>query len=144
MIFGVIMIIAELRWVTLLKYVYFLQHYVGLGLFYIFVGGLILGDSWWMILVAVVLLAVGIVYLLLGCACRRMVTKPVIPRQPATSGGMMESDDARWEQSLSRGGVGRTRMMGRRGAGRLRTGATRQRMGEGGRRLLEEGLGAGD
>ena len=35
-----------------------------------------------------------------------MVTKPVIPRQPATSGGMMESDDARWEQSLSRGGGG--------------------------------------
>ena len=99
------MIIAELRWVTLLKYVYFLQHYVGLGLFYIFVGGLILGDSWWMILVAIVLLAVGIVYLLLGCACRRMVTKPIIPRQNgATGGAPLESDDARWEQSVSRGG----------------------------------------
>ena len=110
-IFGVIMIIAELRWVTLLRYVYFLQHYLGLGMFYIFVGGLILGDSWWMILVAIVLLAVGIVYLMLGCACRRMVPRPILPSRTGEggnvggyagdgmSGGGMSSDDPRWEMS---------------------------------------------
>ena len=103
-IFGLVMIVAELRWVRLLQYAYFLQHYVGLGLFYIFVGGLILGSSWWMVLVAVALLAVGIVYLILGCACRRMVTKPILPpsagsRQPAAGG--MASDE--WEPSQTAG-----------------------------------------
>lgn len=44
-IFGSLMIIAEMRWQRLLKYTYFLQHFIGLGMFYIFVGGLSLGQS---------------------------------------------------------------------------------------------------
>lgn len=42
-IFGMLMIAAEMRWQKLLRYTYFLQHFLGLGMFYIFVGGLCLG-----------------------------------------------------------------------------------------------------
>ena len=111
-IFGTAMVVAELRLVFLLKYCYFLQHYAGLGLFYIFVGGLILNEHWWMVLVAVVLIAVGLVYLLLGCMCRRMNPKPIVmpgfASQPAGGGGLAggqyASDDPQYEASVSGGG----------------------------------------
>jgi len=110
MIFGTAMIVAELRLVLLLKYCYFLQHYAGLGLFYIFVGGLILNEHWWMVLVAVVLIAVGLVYLILGCMCRRMNPKPILlPGQQATGGGLSgqyASDDPQYEPSSTGGGGG--------------------------------------
>ena len=110
LIFGLGMIIAELRLVFLLKYCYFLQHYAGLGLFYIFVGGLILNEHWWMVLVAVVLIAVGLVYLILGCMCRRMNPKPI--QMPGSTqqtgnglaGGQYTSDDPRFESSVAGGG----------------------------------------
>ena len=108
LIFGVAMIVAELRLVVLLKYCYFLQHYAGLGLFYIFVGGLILNEHWWMVLVAVVLLAVGIVYLLLGCMCRRMNPKPIqMPGQQPTGPGLagqQYASDSDYEPSVGGGG----------------------------------------
>ena len=115
MIFGLLMIIAELRLVILLRYCYFLQHYAGLGLFYIFVGGLILNEHWWMVLVACVLLGVGICYLILGCMCRRMNAKPIMlpGQQPANShyaapngglaGQQYSSDDPRYEASVGGG-----------------------------------------
>ena len=113
-IFGIAMIVAELRLVFLLKYCYFLQHYAGLGLFYIFVGGLILNEHWWMVLVAVVLIAVGLVYLLLGCMCRRMNPKPIqMPsfssqssqqRGGGLAGQQYASDDPQFEQSTAGGG----------------------------------------
>jgi len=71
-IFGILMVICELRWMSVLRYFRFLTHYLGLGMFYIFVGGLALGGQWWQIAVAVVLLSVGICYAILGCFCRRM------------------------------------------------------------------------
>ena len=109
------MIVSELRLVFLLKYCYFLQHYAGLGLFYIFVGGLILNEHWWMVLVAVVLIAVGLVYLLLGCACRRMNPKPIAMPGASTyatggkgglSGQQYSSDDPQYEASASAAGGG--------------------------------------
>ena len=110
LIFGTAMIVAELRLVFLLKYCYFLQHYAGLGLFYIFVGGLILNEHWWMVLVAVVLIAVGLVYLLLGCMCRRMNPKPIqMPGAQSTQrggglSGQYASDDPQFESSVAGGG----------------------------------------
>ena len=84
-----------------------LQHYAGLGLFYIFVGGLVLGEVWWLVLVAVFLLSIGIVYLLLGCCCRKMNIKPLHPHDAAPGGmtgyGQPASDDPRWEQSSNSG-----------------------------------------
>jgi len=71
-IFGILMVICEIRWMSVLRYFRFLTHYLGLGLFYIFVGGLALGGQWWQIAVAVALLSVGICYSILGCFCRRM------------------------------------------------------------------------
>lgn len=71
LIFGVLAIIAELRLAQVLKHFKFLTHFLGLGLFYIFIGGLALGGQWYELLVAVVVLGVGILYCLLGCFCRK-------------------------------------------------------------------------
>jgi len=48
-IFGLLILIAEARWSGLLKHFKFLTHFLGLGLFYIFVGGLALGSSWYQV-----------------------------------------------------------------------------------------------
>jgi len=71
-IFGLLILIAEARWSGLLKHFKFLTHFLGLGLFYIFVGGLVLGGEWYQYAEAILCLAVGSVYLLLGVACRTM------------------------------------------------------------------------
>ena len=71
-IFGALIIISEFRWVRLLKYFYFLQHFLGLGLFYIYVGFLCLGGTWYQYAVAGVCLGVGLVYFILGLGCRKM------------------------------------------------------------------------
>jgi hypothetical protein len=71
-IFGVLMIICEARWQKVLKHFKFLTHFLGLGLFYIFVGGLALGGEWYQIAVAIGLLSVGLIYVLLGICCRSM------------------------------------------------------------------------
>jgi hypothetical protein len=48
-IFGLLILIAEARWSGLLKHFKFLTHFLGLGLFYIFVGGLALGSDWYQV-----------------------------------------------------------------------------------------------
>ena len=45
-IFGLLIIICELRIKAILKYFIFLTHFFGLGMYYIFVGGLALGGAW--------------------------------------------------------------------------------------------------
>jgi hypothetical protein len=50
-IFGIFIIISELRWKKLLKHFKFLTHFLGLGMFYLFVGGLALGGAWYQIAV---------------------------------------------------------------------------------------------
>jgi len=71
-IFGILIIVCELRAQAILKYFVFLTHFLGLGMFYVFVGGLALGGSWYQYAVAAALLSVGIIYLILGCCNRRM------------------------------------------------------------------------
>jgi hypothetical protein len=71
-IFGIFIIVAELRITSALKYFYFMQHFLGLGMFYIFLGGLALGGAWYQIAVAAVCLGLGLIYFVLGLGCRRM------------------------------------------------------------------------
>ena len=71
-IFGLLICIAEMRIVRLLRYFYFLQHFLGLGMYYIFLGGLALGGAWYQIAVAAVCLGIGLIYFVLGLGCRRM------------------------------------------------------------------------
>ena len=71
-IFGGLMVIAEARWTRFLRFFYFMQHFLGLGLFYIFVGGLSLGGEWYEYVVAGVCFALGLIYFTLGLGCRRM------------------------------------------------------------------------
>ena len=72
MIFGLLILIAEARWAGLLKHFKFLTHFLGLAMFYLFVGGLALGGDWYQYAEAGLCLAVGIVYLILGAMCKRM------------------------------------------------------------------------
>ena len=71
-IFGIFNIVAELRVRRALKYFYFMQHFLGLGMYYIFLGGLALGGAWYEYAVAGVCFGVGLVYFILGLGCRRM------------------------------------------------------------------------
>ena len=71
-IFGLLIIVAEFRWVRFLKFFYFLQHFLGLGLFYIFIGFLCLGGTWYQYVVAGVCLGIGLIYFILGLGCRKM------------------------------------------------------------------------
>lgn len=71
-IFGLLIWVAEARWSGLLRHFKFLTHFLGLGLFYIFVGGLALGGAWYEYAEAILCLAVGSIYLLLGLLCRTM------------------------------------------------------------------------
>ncbi len=71
-IFGLLMVISELRIEKVLGHFAFMKHFFGLGMFYIFVGGLCLNSDWWKYALAAALLAVGIVYMFLGCCNRKM------------------------------------------------------------------------
>ena len=66
------MIICELRITSLLRHFFFLQHFLGLGAFYVFVGGILLASAWYYILVAAVIFAVGFSYCIFGLMCHRM------------------------------------------------------------------------
>jgi len=69
-IFGVLIVLAELRITKLLVWFSFLVTFIGLGGFYIFVGGLALGSSWWEILIACIACAIGFIYCSFGCCCK--------------------------------------------------------------------------
>jgi len=71
-IFGTLIIICELRITSLLRHFFFLQHFLGLGAFYVFVGGILLASQWYYFLVAGVIFAVGVSYCVLGLMCHRM------------------------------------------------------------------------
>jgi len=70
MLFGALIICAEMRWVRFLKQFSFLTSFLGLGLFYIFVGGLALDSGIAMIVMAVIFWALGLVYVGLFCMRR--------------------------------------------------------------------------
>lgn len=74
-IFGLLILLVELRLKSLLVYFKFLTHYIGAGFFYVFLGGLSLGSSWYMIAVGAAEIALGAIYLLLGMFNRQMYDK---------------------------------------------------------------------
>lgn len=65
-LFGLLMIISEFRWLRLLKHFKFLTHFIGLGMFYIFVGGLALGSAWYELGLGITMIILGSVYFTLG------------------------------------------------------------------------------
>ena len=69
-IFGILIVIAELQFVKLLDWFSFLCTLIGLGGFYIFVGGLALGSDWYEITIAIVLVVIGLIYCMAGCTCQ--------------------------------------------------------------------------
>jgi len=100
-IFGTLMIICELRITSLLRHFFFLQHFLGLGAFYIFVGGILLASTWYYFLVAGVVFAVGFGYCILGLMCHRMnqeefelMRREAAIRRAAAGGGVPTSEMA--------------------------------------------------
>jgi len=75
-LFGLLIVLAELRFERALRFFSFLCSYAGLGLFYIFVGGLALGGEWYNYVLAVCFLAIGIVYTGMGCCYRKQMYPP--------------------------------------------------------------------
>ena len=71
-VFGALIVISEFRWTSLLIWFSFLLHFIGLGAWYIFVGGLALSGQWYDIVMAIILCAIGFGYCSLGCCCRGM------------------------------------------------------------------------
>lgn len=69
-IFAILIILAELRLSKVLKWFGFLLSFIGLGFFYVFVGGLALGSEPWAIAMAIISCAVGFMYCFFGCACK--------------------------------------------------------------------------
>lgn len=69
-IFGLLIITAELRFIKLLVWFSFLVTFIGLGGFYIFVGGLALGSQWYEIMITVIACAIGLIYCSFGCCCK--------------------------------------------------------------------------
>lgn len=88
-IFGALIIFAELRWVRFLKQFSFLTSFLGLGLFYIFVGGLALDQAWWKIFVALIFITLGLVYVFLFCI-RRKIADP--NAAPGTANSLQHTD----------------------------------------------------
>jgi len=68
-VFGLLLIVAELRLARLLVWFSFLLSYIGLGFYYLFIGGLGLGDTPGEIAIAVVATFCGIVYCGIACCC---------------------------------------------------------------------------
>lgn len=69
-IFGLLIVTAELRFIRLLVWFSFLVTFIGLGGFYIFVGGLALGSQWYEIMITCISCAVGLIYCSFGCCCK--------------------------------------------------------------------------
>jgi len=86
--FGALIILAELRWVRFLKKFSFLTSFLGLGLFYIFVGGLALDQAWWKIFIAMIFMVLGFVYIFLFLIRRRRAD----PNDPNNSTSTMPAD----------------------------------------------------
>lgn len=97
-IFGLLILVAEARWSGLLRHFKFLTHFFGLGMFYIFVGGLALGGSWYQYAEAGLCLAVGSIYLILGAMCRTMADpgfggKPIESKKYGEPGNLKPGAD---------------------------------------------------
>ena len=78
-IFGLLMIVSEMRWIRLLKHFKFLTYFIGLGGFYVFVGGLALGSAWYELGLGISLIILGAVYTMLGC-CGLSMNNEELPK----------------------------------------------------------------
>jgi len=87
--FGVLIIVAEMQWTHMLVWFSFLASLIGLGAFYIFVGGLALGGDWWAVTLAIIMVVIGLVYCMSGLACQDDRPKAVSIR---TQGGWKDPD----------------------------------------------------
>jgi len=67
--FGILIVLAEARLTSMLRWFSFLTFFWGLGAFYIFVGGLAMGDRWYEITMAIAMCSMGFIYLIASCAC---------------------------------------------------------------------------
>jgi len=68
-VFGALLVIAELRLARLLVWFSFLLSYIGLGFYYLFIGGLGLGSTPGEIAIAVVAVFMGLAYCGIACCC---------------------------------------------------------------------------
>jgi len=68
-IFGILLMISELRLRHLLVWFSFMLYYIGLGFFYVFVGGLALGSEWYEYVLAIIACCVGFAYCGVACMC---------------------------------------------------------------------------
>ena len=71
-IFGLLIIVAELRLKYLLVCFSFLVYYIGLGFFYVFIAGFALGSNWYEYVIAIVAGVVGGLYCTVACCCANM------------------------------------------------------------------------
>jgi COPI associated protein len=74
-IFGLLIMIAELRLKRLLVWFSFLLYYIGLGLFYVFVGGLASGSEWYEYIIAIIAVIIGFTYCAVGCMCSNVESR---------------------------------------------------------------------
>jgi len=88
-ILGFFMLMAQLRVERFVKKLELLRNYTGLGFYYIFVGGLALGSSWYDYVLALVLVLEGCAYLYLSL-CKGIKHAPQnyeVPESKAPSEG---------------------------------------------------------
>ena len=70
-LFGVLLITAEMPIQFTTRHFSFLGYYIGRGIFMLFVGSLIFNTGvWWYILIACIMFLVAIVYIILGLGCK--------------------------------------------------------------------------
>jgi len=74
-IFGALIMLAELRMRHLLIWFSFMLYYIGLGFFYVFVGGLALGSQWYEYVLAIVACCLGFAYCGVACMCSEVEKK---------------------------------------------------------------------
>jgi len=79
-LFGALIIFAELRWVRFLKGFRFLTTYFGLGIFYVFVGGIAVDNGIANIIAAIFLVFIGLVYVCFAVLNKKMFETP--PGEP--------------------------------------------------------------
>ncbi len=102
--FGLLIIMSELRWRGITaKWFRFLTTYIGLGCFYVFVGGIALGDQWWAIVLMIVFCTIGAIYLILGCACKDMFA--TTPEEKAAIAAALAQQHRNQGRPLVAGGV---------------------------------------
>lgn len=77
-LFGLLIITAEVRLFQFLMWFKMVTSFTGLGLFYIFVAGFAVGTEWWEYIIAFAGVLVGLTYIIMGMACKSMGPEVVL------------------------------------------------------------------